>query len=433
MIAVPASLGAVQAGAANLAGSTDLSLTLPAGSGEQYAQPLGTGVDAPFKVELRNLGPSASDGQLTLTLPAGVELGTGGVVLFANSAAYDEGTFSSVPCSGATGTITCEVGTVGVTQVSTEPKLLELDLLASTGSTSGSTVGTPGTNAPFTVAIAATSATDTDSDNDSTGSSIDFTGVADLTYSITPVRPAAGVGRTTTLTLSVTNHGPQTAGDAFGYAAVEPNGHFTIASFDGPTSPSPAALRAGSAARKSAMKKMSRTAGGRSAMRAMAAGASDPELVQWFIGDIASGATATAHLTLSAKTTGSTQVLLIAGSNAADTGCVSDNDPCMPTLDTLTATPQATTAYIASSRVKSAVYINGLIKQNAPSGVVRSAGRSVYLQRYINGGWQNMLMRKSSTTGQLAVGFVQTRAFNYRLYVTASTTASVAASGKTVR
>lgn len=100
---------------------------------------------------------------------------------------------------------------------------------------------------------------------------------------------------------------------------------------------------------------------------------------------------------------------------------------------TASSTAALTTAYIASSRQRSAVYINGLIKQQAGATIVRSPNRTVYLQRFINGGWQNVLARTSNATGQLAVGFIQNHAYNYRLYVIASATATAATSASTIR
>lgn len=98
-----------------------------------------------------------------------------------------------------------------------------------------------------------------------------------------------------------------------------------------------------------------------------------------------------------------------------------------------TANNLHTYAYIASNRVNSAVYINGLIKQAtmAPT-LVRGAGRVVYLQRYLNGAWQNMLYRTSNSTGQLAVGFIQTKAYQYRLLVLRSSTGASTTSASTV-
>ena len=92
-----------------------------------------------------------------------------------------------------------------------------------------------------------------------------------------------------------------------------------------------------------------------------------------------------------------------------------------------------TTAYIASSRQRSAVYINGLVKQQVGSTITRSAGRTVYLQRFIGGHWQNMLSRTTDANGQMAVGFIQNTVYTYRLYVLASATATAGASATTTR
>jgi uncharacterized protein YkwD len=95
----------------------------------------------------------------------------------------------------------------------------------------------------------------------------------------------------------------------------------------------------------------------------------------------------------------------------------------------------ATSAYIASSRAGQAVYINGLIKLSGPTTglMVRPSGRAVYLQRYLNGGWQTMLLRTTDAYGRLAVGFIQTRVFQYRLVVPATTNTTPAASASTFR
>lgn len=92
-----------------------------------------------------------------------------------------------------------------------------------------------------------------------------------------------------------------------------------------------------------------------------------------------------------------------------------------------------TWAYVASSRSGSAVYVNALVKNDSTNGIVRSAGRSVYLQRYLNGAWQTMLMRTTNSTGQFTVGFIQPKVFQYRLIVTATNSAYGGRSGSTFR
>jgi len=93
----------------------------------------------------------------------------------------------------------------------------------------------------------------------------------------------------------------------------------------------------------------------------------------------------------------------------------------------------ATWAYVASSRVGSAVYINALVKNFSANDLVRGSARSVYLQRYIGGVWQNMLVRTTSSTGQFTVGFIQPKVFQYRLLVTETSSAWGGRSGSTFR
>lgn len=95
-----------------------------------------------------------------------------------------------------------------------------------------------------------------------------------------------------------------------------------------------------------------------------------------------------------------------------------DNRACLDAVRL--RTPQPSTAYIASSRKGSAVYVNGLIKQRDPSGAIRSPGRTAYLQRQLGSGWQTMLSRPGDAMGQLAVGFVQNQVYRYRWVVAAS-------------
>jgi hypothetical protein len=72
--------------------------------------------------------------------------------------------------------------------------------------------------------------------------------------------------------------------------------------------------------------------------------------------------------------------------------------------------------YVASSRRGSAVYINGLIKRLAGAPAPRwDQGKTVYLQRYLNGHWQNLLARTTDMHGAIAVGFIQPKVGQYRL------------------
>jgi hypothetical protein len=71
--------------------------------------------------------------------------------------------------------------------------------------------------------------------------------------------------------------------------------------------------------------------------------------------------------------------------------------------------------YIAGSRAGRAVYVNGLIKRwNGAGQLVRCAHCLVYLQRYLNGGWQYVIARTTDSAGQIAVGFLQPTVYRYR-------------------
>jgi hypothetical protein len=89
---------------------------------------------------------------------------------------------------------------------------------------------------------------------------------------------------------------------------------------------------------------------------------------------------------------------------------------------------------IASSRVRTAVYVNGLVQQRAPlAELVRGAGRTAFLQRHLAGGWQNVLSRVTDQQGRLAVGFIQSTVFQYRWVLVAAQNARAAISGSTFR
>jgi hypothetical protein len=88
-------------------------------------------------------------------------------------------------------------------------------------------------------------------------------------------------------------------------------------------------------------------------------------------------------------------------------------------------------AYISSSRQGSAVYVNGLVKQNSPTGLIRSAHRTAYLQRDVGDGWQTMLSRVTDSQGTFTVGFISVANYHYRFVVTPSGTALGTTSGLT--
>ena len=96
------------------------------------------------------------------------------------------------------------------------------------------------------------------------------------------------------------------------------------------------------------------------------------------------------------------------------------------------AAKYATLVYSASSRSGSAVYVNGLVHQWSVHGSINPNGISVWLQRYIGGGWQTMLAR-TAATGHVSVGFVQTTVYQYRWVVLETATAWSGTSAVTIR
>jgi hypothetical protein len=99
----------------------------------------------------------------------------------------------------------------------------------------------------------------------------------------------------------------------------------------------------------------------------------------------------------------------------------------------LTDLKHATWAYVASSRSGRAVYINALVHEATSNGMVSPGGRTVYLQRYLNGTWQNMLARTTNSAGHITVGFIQTKVYQYRVLATETSSAWGAYSGSTFR
>lgn len=76
-------------------------------------------------------------------------------------------------------------------------------------------------------------------------------------------------------------------------------------------------------------------------------------------------------------------------------------------------------AYLAVSRSGPAVFVNALVHQDSPTGVVGSPNRTVYLQRQLTGQWQNVLARQTDPRGVFAVGYLSAPSYSYRLVVVA--------------
>ncbi len=103
--------------------------------------------------------------------------------------------------------------------------------------------------------------------------------------------------------------------------------------------------------------------------------------------------------------------------------------PASAQAGTPTASAVSSFAYITASRQGSAVYVNGLVKQNSATGLIRSANRRTYLQRNLNGSWQTMLSRVTNAQGLFTVGFISVANYQYRYIVLASAGALGTTSG----
>jgi serine protease len=136
--------------------------------------------------------------------------------------------------------------------------------------------------------------------------------------------------------------------------------------------------------------------------------------------------TGATRATVTGLTNGTTYRFTVRATNTAGTSPAS-----LPSAGTIFK--YATWAYVASTRSGTAVYINGLIHQATRTGVTNAPGRAVFLQRYIGGAWQNMVVRTTNSVGRISIGFIQPTVYQYRLVVTAASTAWGAQSGSTFR
>lgn len=102
--------------------------------------------------------------------------------------------------------------------------------------------------------------------------------------------------------------------------------------------------------------------------------------------------------------------------------------PALPAAATGTTGPATSYAYLSVSRSGAAVYVNGLIKQSSPSGVIRSPKRTVMVQRLLDGNWQNVISRVTGWDGFFSVGYLSPPSYAYRLVVSASGSAAGAVS-----
>jgi hypothetical protein len=299
----------------------DLAVALTPDTGEDMVGFLGTAQDIELAVDVTNAGYGAPTSTLTITLPAGMALGKGGV------SRDSDGSPLTCVQGGTPQQIDCSLGALGHSPGG-DPTVL-IDLTTAPNEPIGSVV-------PVTVSVApdAGQGTDTNQANNSVTAQVQYTGSARLTTTITPAKKKVTLGKSTTVTLTVRNDGPQPAPSTIGFAVVVGD-QFEITDFSGNTEP-PVAAPARVTAHKAQLLDTLPSAG---STPPAAGGASG---VLWWVGDIAPGQSVSATLTLRATQLGSSQIALFAVSGAADPNCPNfDCDPTQATLSVVAAVPVA--------------------------------------------------------------------------------------------
>lgn len=306
----------------------DIAVVLTPDSGEDQTGVAGTGQDLFMAVDISNAGYGMPTTSMEIDLPNGLVIGSDGVSRDSDGSPLD--------CAAPPGQpqhISCQLGPLSHA-VSGADSTIVIDL---------TTTDSPpvGTTAPITVSAApdAGQGTDANPADNSVTAHIRFTGSAALSYTVTPATTTVPLGGKTTVKLTVHNSGPQTATGAVGFVMTAGDS-FEITDFTGNTTP-PAGYVGGSGSAGGssyvAMGKSSPVAGkshplgwGRTtsdlttAHAAAAPGAVDSgtgDVRPWFLGDIPSGQSASAVLTLKAVKLGTAQAQLLAFSEAGDPNC----------------------------------------------------------------------------------------------------------------
>ena len=306
----------------------DIAVVLTPDSGEDQTGIAGTGQDLFMAVDISNAGYGTPTTSMEIDLPVGLVIGREGVSRNFDGSPLDCSADPTQPQH-----IICRLGTLSHA-VSGADSTIVIDL---------TTTDSPpvGTTAPITVSAApdAGQGTDDNPANNSVTAHIRFTGSAALSYTVTPATTTVPLGGKTTVKLTVHNSGPQAATGAVGFVMTAGDS-FEITDFTGNTKP-PAGYVGGigsaggsgyvamgkssSAAGKShPLGWGSTTSGLTTAHAATAPGAVDSgtgDARPWFLGDIPSGQSASAVLTLKAVKLGTAQAQLLAFSEAGDPNC----------------------------------------------------------------------------------------------------------------
>lgn len=297
--AVPASISSADVPVA--LNQPDLAVALTPDSGEDQVGLLGTGRDLDLLVDVANLGYGTPASTLTINLPTGLALGSAGV---SRDSTGDQ--LTCTPAAGNPQLIHCALGSTGHGGDPT----LDIDLT----STAAAPIGQVAT---LTVSANPDSGQGSDQNpaNNGVSARVQFTGLARLSYTVTPARTSVVLGGRTAVTLTIHNSGPQPAPSTLAFTVLI-GSNFSIAGFTGRTGPPAQAVTVGS---------------GGSGGTPTGSGA---ELL-WFAGDIPVGGSVSAVLTVQAEALGAGKVGIAAFSGASDPNC--PNFDCSPATVTIRA------------------------------------------------------------------------------------------------
>jgi hypothetical protein len=307
----------------------DIVLSYPPHSGQDQVAPLGTGQLAVLFILIGNDGYGEPPTRLTIDLPAGLALGPDGAT--SNRDGWP------LACTlVSTGQLSCPLG-----------RLAHNDFQPLTVQLTPTPAADPGTDGTLTLTATPDEGVEQNPANNSQTATVHFTGTAHLELTLAPALSKVTVGKSTVVTVTVRNDGPQPADLVVAGLGLKDE-HFSITGFDGNTTPPKSPVpNQKSATLKHVMPTRSPVPMQKlvSLSHATNNAAQDqniqPDFVEWFITALAPGQTATAHVIIRAASVGSTILVMGAFSTAGDPAC-DNTGGCFVAL-TLTAIAHAPT------------------------------------------------------------------------------------------
>lgn len=285
----------------------DLAVLLTPDSGEDELGFLGTNAHLGLAFDVANLGFGTPQTSVEIDFPDGSTLGDGGLIR--------DATEEQLPCVPMVDPqhFQCDIGTLSHVSLGSG-ETFDVDITTTPSPPVGQIV-------PITVSAAPNTGqgTDTDPTNDSATAHFQFSGIASLSYTITPAKTKVAIGAETTVKLTVHNAGPQPANQTIAIAVLLGE-NFEITDFTGdtldPSDPGVIGVPGNTA--------VSPNFSGRFVPASTSAAeppAPGKQLVLWLVGDIPAGHSTSAVLTIKALKLGETSIGLLAASTASDPAC----------------------------------------------------------------------------------------------------------------